>query len=152
MINAGLPLFPALEILRDQNKGKMKTVLTEIVHSVESGKSLSDSIAMQKGFLSNVEISLVRAGEQSGKLEVVLNRLANGMEQIQNNKSKVKLAFVYPGVVFSIAVIVVVVLLVKLVPELESLYQGFNAQLPDNYCFLFCAEPAQFYSLKVGKF
>ena len=130
MISAGLPLVQSLELLQDQGKGKFKTILQGVVQSVRGGKSLGDAFSLHKDIFTFSQISLIRAGEGSGKFEEILNKMADDMERSQTMHSKIRGAFIYPIVLLCIAIGVVVMLLIIMIPQMESLYASFNAKLP----------------------
>lgn len=131
MINAGLPLTQALEIAKEQiNNKTFKKKMDVIIRDVESGISLSKSFDKQGDMFDNVTKNLVRAGEESGKLDLIMERIADNMEKKQEFQGKVKGALIYPIVILLAIVAVVIVLMVFMVPEMSKLYAGQGADLP----------------------
>lgn len=131
MVNAGLPLVQSLHILTEQSDNpSFKKILREIEQNVETGSNLSDAMAKFPAIFSELFINLVRAGEASGMLDEILNRLAAYLESINNLIRKVRSALVYPIAVSIMAVLVVIVLMVKVVPTFKSIFADFKADLP----------------------
>lgn len=131
MISAGLPISRALEVLSDQatNK-KFKEIITEILKSVEGGSSLSASFSMHPKVFSNTYVSLVRAGESSGKLDVILKKLADNTEAERELNSKFKSAMIYPVIIFIAMIAVIIILMVFVMPKLTDMYEGMKVELP----------------------
>jgi len=131
MVNAGIPVVNALDILGEQiEHPQFKTIILKVKDDVETGSSLSDSLARHPKIFSNLFVSMVKAGESSGALDEILERVASYMEKTSALQKKVKAAMVYPAVVSSMAVIITTVLLVKVIPVFEGIYEGFGAELP----------------------
>ncbi len=131
MIDAGLPLVQCLEILQEQQSNpNFKKVIRQIKKDVEEGSTLSDAIKKHPKIFDNLFSNLVAAGEIGGILDVILNRLAAYIEKISNLKKKVKGAMTYPGIVISIAVIVVAVILIYVIPVFAGLFKDAGAKLP----------------------
>ena len=132
LINAGLPLVQSLRTVQRQTGSKqLKIVLSEVINDVESGKNFSDSLAKHPKVFNNIFISLVGAGEASGTLDASLERLANQQEKDAEILGKIKGAMVYPLVVVGVMVAVVGFMLVGVLPQVKTLYDGLpGAQLP----------------------
>lgn len=131
MISAGLPISRALEVLSNQSANKkFKKVITEILKSVEGGASLSASFSMHPKVFSNTYVSLVRAGESSGKLDIILKKLADNMEAERELNSKFKSAMIYPTIIFIAMVGVVIILMIFVIPKLTEMYEGMQIELP----------------------
>ena len=131
MVNAGIPVVNALDILGEQiEHPQFKTIILKVKDDVETGSSLSDSLARHPKIFSNLFVSMVKAGESSGALDEILERVASYMEKTSALQKKVKAAMVYPAVVSSMAIIITTVLLVKVIPVFEGIYEGFGAELP----------------------
>lgn len=131
MVNAGLPLVQSLHILTEQmDNPSFKEMLREIEQRVETGSNLSDSLAKFPAVFSELFVNLVRAGEASGMLDEILNRLATYLESINNLIRKVRSAMVYPLAVSVMAVLIVIVLMVKVIPTFKGIFADFQAQLP----------------------
>jgi type IV pilus assembly protein PilC len=131
MIDAGLPLVQCLEILGSQQENKVfKKALLQIRQDVESGSSLADAMRKHPKAFDNLYTNMVAAGEAGGILDTILQRLAVYIEKSVKLQGQVKSAMIYPVAVISIAVVVVIVILWKVIPVFESLFQGLGATLP----------------------
>jgi type IV pilus assembly protein PilC len=131
MVGAGLPLTRALEVMVQQAGNPFfKRVLKEVLTSVQSGKSLSDSFRAQDEIFDEVTLNLIEAGEESGKLEIILERLATELEEKNTLSSKLKSAMIYPIIILVVIVVVVILMMVVLVPSMATIYGDFGAELP----------------------
>jgi type IV pilus assembly protein PilC len=131
MIDAGLPLVQCLEILGSQQEHKaFKRSLIQIRQDVEAGSSLADAMRKHPKTFNDLYTNMVAAGEAGGILDTILQRLATYIEKAVKLNSQVKSAMIYPVAVISIAVIVVVVILWKVIPTFASLFAGLGAELP----------------------
>lgn len=131
MIDAGLPLVQCLDILQEQQSNpNFKRVIRQIKKDVEEGSTLSDAVKKHPKIFDNLFHNLVAAGEVGGILDVILNRLAAYIEKIAKLKKKVKGAMTYPGIVVSIAVLVVAVILIYVIPVFAQLFRDAGAKLP----------------------
>jgi len=130
MVGAGLPITEALLILRNQTKGLMQKVVSQILVDVEGGESLSASLGKHSKAFSQTYIALVKSGEVGGVLDTVLIKLADNMEKTQEFKGKVKGALIYPAVVIVGMVVVAAVMMIFVIPKMMSLYSEFGAELP----------------------
>lgn len=133
MIGAGIPIARSLSILKTQTSNKtLAAALETIAHDVESGSTLSDSIAKFPKIFSPVYISMVHAGEIGGILDDVLNRLADQMEKDSELVSKVRGAMVYPGLIFVVMVAALIFIMTVVVPQLEVVFDAVDTELPWN--------------------
>jgi type IV pilus assembly protein PilC len=131
MLAAGIPLVQAFEIVGAGNeKAAMQRLILEIKADVEGGTSLHEALGKHPLYFDDLFVSLVEAGEQAGALESLLDKVATYKEKTEALKKKVKKALFYPAAVLAVAVIVTVVLLIFVIPQFESLYKGFGADLP----------------------
>jgi len=131
MMQAGVPLVQSFEIIGQGNdKASMQKLILGIKSEVEGGVSLAESLAKYPLYFDQLFINLVNAGEQSGALETMLDKLATYKEKTEALKAKVKKALFYPIAVLVVAFIVTVILLVFVVPQFEELFQSFGADLP----------------------
>jgi len=131
MIDAGLPLVQCLEILASQQENKtMKRALIQIRQDVESGSNLADSMRKHPKIFNDLFTNMVAAGEAGGILDTILQRLAQYIEKSVKLNSQVKAAMIYPVAVISIACIVVMVILWKVIPVFAALFKGLGAELP----------------------
>lgn len=131
MLNAGLTLMQALNILKDQVQNDlMKEVVNGIISEIEEGRSFSGAISKYPGVFSNIYISLIKAGETSGLLDKILFRLAENMEKQEKLKSTIKSAMVYPIIIISGMLGVMLIMMLFVMPQLESLYTSLDISLP----------------------
>jgi len=131
MINAGLPLVQALDILAKQTENKvLSSVTRDIVFDVESGHTVADALGKHPKAFSDLYVNMVAAGEAGGILDTILMRLATFMEKNDALVRKVKGAMIYPGVIMSVAVIAISVLLIFVIPVFESMFAGVGLALP----------------------
>jgi type IV pilus assembly protein PilC len=131
MIDAGLPLVQCLEILASQQEHKVfKRALIQIRQDVESGSNLADAMRKHPKIFSDLFTNMVAAGEAGGILDTILQRLATYIEKSVKLNGQVKSAMIYPVAVISIAVIVVMVILWKVIPVFAALFKGLGAELP----------------------
>ena len=131
MMQAGVPLVQSFEIIGQGNdKQSMQKLILEIKTEVEGGVSLAEALSKHPLYFDQLFINLVNAGEQSGALETMLDKLATYKEKVEALKAKVKKALFYPIAVLIVAFIVTVILLVFVVPQFEDLFTSFGADLP----------------------
>jgi type IV pilus assembly protein PilC len=131
MINAGLPLVQALDILAKQTENKVLAASTrDIVFDVESGHTVADALAKHPKAFSELYVNMVAAGEAGGILDTILMRLAVFMEKNDALIRKVKGAMIYPGVIMSVAAIAIAVLLIFVIPVFQSMFEGVGMALP----------------------
>lgn len=131
MINAGLPLVQALDILSKQSENKaLQEVTRQVVYDVESGHTVADALAKHPKAFTELYTNMVAAGEAGGILDTILMRLATFLEKNDALVGKVKSAMVYPGVIMSVAAIAIVVLLIFVIPTFESMFASVNLALP----------------------
>src|SRR5712691_8708310 len=131
MIDAGLPLVQCLEILGGQQEHKaFKRALIQIRQDVESGSSLADGMRKHPKVFNDLYTNMVAAGEAGGILDTILQRLAVYIEKAVKLNSQVKSAMIYPVAVISIACIVVMIILWKVIPVFAALFKGLGAELP----------------------
>jgi len=131
MLAAGIPLVQAFEIVGAGNeKASMQKLILDVKADVEGGTSLHEALAKHPLYFDDLYVNLVEAGEQAGALESLLDKVATYKEKTEALKKKVKKALFYPTAVLFVAVIVTVVLLIFVIPQFESLYKGFGADLP----------------------
>ncbi|MFN3395964.1 MAG: type II secretion system F family protein [Thermodesulfovibrionales bacterium] len=131
MIDAGLPLVQALEILSTQveNKNLARTIFT-VKADVEAGSTYADALRKHPRVFSELYVNMVAAGEAGGVLDTILNRLAAYIEKAMKLKKKVKGAMIYPAVVTSVAIIVVAVIMIAVVPTFAKMFSQLGGTLP----------------------
>lgn len=131
MVDAGIPLVSALDILGEQSENKtFSEVVISVRNDVEAGSSLSDAMAKHKNAFSALFVNMVKAGESSGMLDEILDRVAIYLEKTSSLQRKIKSALVYPAVVTSMAVGITLLLLLKVIPVFKGIFEGFGARLP----------------------
>jgi len=131
MLAAGIPLVQAFEIVGNGNdKPSMQKLILDVKADVEGGTSLHESLGKHPLYFDDLFVNLVEAGEQAGALESLLDKIATYKEKTEALKKKIKKALFYPIAVMAVAVIVSVILLIFVIPQFESLYKGFGANLP----------------------
>jgi len=131
MINSGLPLVQALDILAKQSENKqLQAVTRAVVFDVESGHTVADALRKHPKAFSDLYVNMVAAGEAGGILDTILMRLATFMEKNDNLIRKVKGAMIYPGVIMSVAFIAIAILLIFVIPVFESMFGQVGLALP----------------------
>ncbi len=131
MVDAGIPIIQGLDALGEQvTHPVFKKVLGTVQEDIEHGTSLSAAFSKHPQVFDTLFINMVKVGETGGALSVVLDRVATYMEKTLKLKRKVKSALIYPIVVISMAIIITVVLLVKVVPTFTEIYASFDSDLP----------------------
>ncbi len=131
MMKAGVALTQGFEIVADTLENPtMKELVLKIKVDVESGMTFSESLTKYPKYFDDLFCSLVAAGEQSGSLEVMLDRVATYKEKSELLKAKIKKALKYPMAVIVVAVIVTMILLIRVVPVFADLFHSFGAELP----------------------
>ncbi|MGE0867716.1 MAG: type II secretion system inner membrane protein GspF [Kofleriaceae bacterium] len=133
LLRAGIPLAEALGALVEQIENvRLKAPVSEVRTAVNEGLSLADALAKHPKLFDELFISMVRAGEVAGNLDEVLGRLADFLESAQKLKSKVQGAMVYPAVMVVVGVGIMTVLMVKVIPEITSMFTQQGKALPIN--------------------
>jgi len=131
MIESGIPLVQSFDIVaKGQSNKRMQNLIEDIKHDIETGLTLSESLIKHPAYFNELFCNLVDAGEKSGSLEIMLDKVATYKEKIETIKKKIKKALTYPIAVLVVALVVTTGLLIFVVPQFESLFQGFGADLP----------------------
>jgi len=131
MLAAGIALVQAFEIIGNgHDKPAMQKLILDVKADVEGGTSLHESLARHPLYFDDLYVNLVEAGEQAGALESLLDKIATYKEKTEALKKKVKKALFYPAAVLVVAIVVTVILLIFVIPQFESLFKGFGADLP----------------------
>jgi type IV pilus assembly protein PilC len=131
MMQAGVPLVQGLDIISSgQTNIRMKNMLVAIKTDIEGGSTLHEALGKFPIQFDELFCNLVKAGESAGVLDTVLDTIATYKENIESLKGKIKKAMFYPAMVIAVAIIVSAILLIFVVPEFESVFQGFGADLP----------------------
>lgn len=131
MVNAGLPLVQALDILAKQTENKtLSSVTRQVMFDVESGYTLADSMAKHPRAFTSLYTNMVAAGEAGGILDVILNRLATFLEKNDKLIRKVKGAMIYPSSILAVAVGAIAILLIFVIPTFEDMFASVGVPLP----------------------
>ncbi|MDP2980718.1 MAG: type II secretion system F family protein [Candidatus Omnitrophota bacterium] len=131
MVDSGIPLVQALDILCEQIETPVfKNILAKIKDDIETGSSLSDALARHPAVFSTLYVNMVRAGESSGALDDILDRLAAYLEKSNMLQRKVKSSLVYPAVVISMAILITLVMLIKVIPTFKGIFTMLGGTLP----------------------
>lgn len=137
MINAGLPLLESLkELARDTTKKSMLLVVYQLIGYIEKGKNFSFALSQFPSVFSPIFISMVKSGEMSGKLDDVLNGLANQLERSYSIKSKIKGALFYPAFIIMVMFGVSLFAILNIIPQLEEVFVSAGQDLPGLTRFL----------------
>lgn len=131
MVSAGLPIVQSLDILSEQiEKKQLKTVVSLVKKDVETGASLSEAMAKHPKVFSDLFINMVSAGETSGMLDEILDRVAAYLEATSRLMKKISSALVYPIVVIVMAFVITLFMLIKVVPTFKGIFSGLGGELP----------------------
>ncbi|MFG6179528.1 type II secretion system F family protein [Halomonas sp. THAF12] len=131
MIRAGVPVMQAFQVVAESmKKPAMRALVQELMNEVAAGASFSEALRRHPHDFDRLFCNLVEAGEQSGSLDRMLERVATYKEKVESIKSRVKKALWYPAAVIAVGVGVTALLLIKVVPQFEGLFRGFGAELP----------------------
>lgn len=131
MLNAGIPLVQAFGIIASAAENpRLQKLINTIRIDVESGATLSESLAKHPAYFDELYVNLVDSGESAGVLDQVLDNIATYKERIESIKGKIKKALFYPATVIGVAILVTAILLVFVIPQFEAIFQSFGGDLP----------------------
>src|SRR5687768_10710082 len=131
MLQAGIPMVQCFDIIGNgHDKPSMQKLVLAVKADIESGTSLHEALSKHPLYFDDLFVNLVEAGEQAGALETLLDKIATYKEKTEALKKKIKKALFYPMAVLAVAVIVTIILLIFVIPQFESLFKGFGADLP----------------------
>src|SRR5918997_1046787 len=131
MLQAGIPMVQAFDIVGNgHDKPSMQKLILAVKADIEAGTSLHEALGKHPLYFDDLFVNLVEAGEQAGALETLLDKVATYKEKTEALKKKIKKAMFYPAAVLVVAVIVTAILLIFVIPQFESLFKGFGADLP----------------------
>jgi type IV pilus assembly protein PilC len=131
MLTSGIPLVQSFSIISQATENpRMQKLIKDIQNDVESGSTLSESLAKFPVYFDELYVNLVESGESAGVLDQVLDSIADYKERIESIKGKVKKAMFYPATVVAVAIGVTTLLLVVVIPQFESMFQSYGADLP----------------------
>jgi len=131
MLSAGIPLVQAFDIVgKGHDNPAMQKLIFAVKQDVEGGTALAEALSKHPLHFDDLFVNLVEAGEQAGALETLLDKIATYKEKTEAIKKKIKKALTYPAAVLVVALVVTTILLIFVIPEFETLFQGFGADLP----------------------
>jgi type II secretory pathway component PulF len=130
LLHSGVPLLDALDLLSQQTEGRLKTIVITLRDTIKEGKSLADGLAMFPKTFEAIYIQLVRAGEASGRLDFVLDRLTHYYERQDELRKKVRSAMTYPLIQLMIIGVITFVLLYFVVPQMVQMFEQQKIELP----------------------
>lgn len=136
LLKSGVPLVQTLELLVEQFKGYLRSIVIAIKDDIMGGANLFNSMSKYSSVFDNIYLQLVRAGEASGKLELILERLTSYLERKEEVNKRVKGALFMPMIQIILAIVVVVVLLTFVVPPMIEAAEGQGKKLPDITLFV----------------
>lgn len=127
MISAGIPLIQCIDILAQQaEKDSIKTKLENVYKMIESGITLSEAFRREEGIFSEVQLNLIAAGEKSGNLSEMLQKVSEDLDKSKNLRGKIVGAMIYPAIIFSIMAVVLVIMITFMVPQIKVLYSSLG--------------------------
>lgn len=130
MIDAGLPMTRAIAIMEKESQGKLKDILGKINDSISTGNTLSDSMKNYPDVFSQLFVSMVKAGEESGNLSLALQNVGLQMEKSYQLNKKIRGALMYPTIIVFLMIAIGVLMMIYMVPTLTSTFQGLGIKLP----------------------
>jgi len=130
LLKAGVPLLQSLELLIEQTEKRLQRVVIELKDNIKEGKSLADGLAHYPAIFDTTYVQLVRAGEASGRLEIILDRLVDYLVRAQELRKKVRSAMTMPLIQLAVVVVVVIVILVVVIPQISGLFASQKVALP----------------------
>ena len=166
MMKAGVPMVQAFDIVgQGHSNPSMEKLIMEVKSDVEAGGTLATALSHHPKYFDDLFVSLVDAGEQSGALETLLEKVATYKEKTEALKNKIKKAMTYPMMVLIVATVVSAILLIFVVPTFAEMFEGFGAELPaftlfvvglsdtlvENVWFFIAAIAAAIYAFKQAK-
>lgn len=127
MISAGIPLIQCIDILAQQaEKDSIKTKLENVYKMIESGITLSEAFRREEGIFSEVQLNLIAAGEKSGNLSEMLQKVSEDLDKSKNLRGKIVGAMIYPAIIFTIMFVVLVIMITFMVPQIKILYSSLG--------------------------
>ena len=131
MVDSGIPITPALDVLADQMEDRnFRTTLKKIRDDIEAGASLSESLGRHPRIFSDFFVNMVRAGELSGRLDEILDRVASYIEKVSVLTGKVRASLFYPAFVTVLSLCITTFLIVVIVPKFKEIFHSLGGELP----------------------
>ena len=140
MLRAGLPVLNTLNMLDEQTKApNMKKIIVTIRKDLEAGNALSKCFSNHPKIFDTVVVNLIKAGEASGKLDTFLQKIVISLEKREKIKSQIKSALFYPGALLTVAILVTIFMLIKVVPVFVTMYEGMGVDVPGSTAAIMAA-------------
>lgn len=136
MLRAGLPVLQSLQMAESQSQGRLRWVVKQLIKDIENGHALSKAMDKQGDVFPPMAVNLIMAGENTGELDVVAQRLAGHMEKKAALRAQTINAMIYPSVVILFAIAVVIFLVWKIIPKFAQFLLGRGKKLPESTQFL----------------
>lgn len=130
LLKAGVPLLEALELLIEQTEGGLRSIIVPLKDGIKEGQSLADGLSRYPKIFDTTYVQLVRAGEASGNLEKILDRLSTYLERSESLHKKIRGAMMLPLIQLAVVFVVAIILLTVVVPEIAKTFAGENVELP----------------------
>lgn len=130
LLKSGVPLLQTLELLADNFKGKLRSIIIALKDNIKEGKSLADGLESYPQVFNNIYVQLVRAGEASGKLEIILERLVGYLERRQEISGKISKALFMPAIQLTVMLLAVVAIMVAVVPQITGILVDSGKEIP----------------------
>ena len=131
MVDSGIPITPALDVLADQMDDRgFRQILKKVRDDIEAGSSLSEAISRHPRAFSDFFVNMVRAGESSGRLDEIMDRVASYIEKVSVLQGKVKASLFYPAFVSVLSIAITTFLIVVIVPKFKEIFKTLGGQLP----------------------
>jgi len=130
LLRSGVPLLQAIELLSEQFEGPLHRILIEVKDGIKTGNPFATCLARYPKVFPNVYVQLVKAGEASGKLEIILERLTTYLERAEETRKKIRSAMTYPIAIMSFALLIVILVLIFLVPTMTEMFSKTGKELP----------------------
>lgn len=132
LLKSGIPLLQAVELLIDQMSGTLKSILVAVKDDIKEGSSFADALKKYPKVFDNIYVQLVRAGEASGKLEIILERLTGFLERKEETRARIRSALSQPIIQLGVAILVVAVMLIWVVPTMVENFAESGKKLPGS--------------------
>ncbi len=131
MLQSGIPIIQTLQLIQNNHhKAELKSILLQLCLNLNSGLSLSKSLQVSSDYFDRFYINMIQVGEETGKLSEAFERVANYQQKSEKLRSKTVKAMIYPVTVIASAITVTTLMLIYVIPEFESIFNSFGAQLP----------------------
>lgn len=130
LIDSGVNIINSLVIVSNNSHKKIKVIVSDLILQIKNGKSLSESMSLHLKFFPQLYFSMIKAGETSGNMDIILKRLADYLEREQDLKDSLRQSLVYPAFIFVVGLITIVVLLTFVMPKLIGMFEDMNQLLP----------------------